>query len=86
MSSTGFNFLNVLIVLVPMLLGVAFMTIIERKVLAAMQRRVGPDTLGIYGIAQPFALGLLLLSILYLLVHRRNLRFGALNFSWAFGP
>lgn len=55
MSSTGFNFLNVLIVLVPMLLGVAFMTIIERKVLAAMQRRVGPDTVGIYGILQPFA-------------------------------
>lgn len=55
MSSTGFNFLNVLIVLVPMLLAVAFMTIIERKVLAAMQRRVGPDTVGIYGIAQPFA-------------------------------
>lgn len=55
MSSTGFNLLNVLIVLVPMLLAVAFMTIIERKVLAAMQRRVGPDTVGIYGIAQPFA-------------------------------
>ena len=33
---------NVLVVLLPVLLSVAFMTIIERKQLAAMQRRVGP--------------------------------------------
>ena len=31
------------------------MTIIERKQLAAMQRRVGPNTVGIYGVLQPFA-------------------------------
>ena len=31
------------------------MTIIERKQLAAMQRRVGPNTVGWYGILQPFA-------------------------------
>lgn len=31
------------------------MTIIERKQLAGMQRRVGPDTVGIYGVLQPFA-------------------------------
>ena len=31
------------------------MTIIERKQLAAMQRRVGPNTVGAYGILQPFA-------------------------------
>lgn len=42
-------------VIVPALLAVAFMTIIERKVLAAMQRRVGPNTVGYYGILQPFA-------------------------------
>jgi NADH-ubiquinone oxidoreductase chain 1 len=47
--------LEVLVVIVPVLLAVAFMTIIERKQLAAMQRRVGPDTVGIYGILQPFA-------------------------------
>ncbi|RCH89649.1 NADH:ubiquinone dehydrogenase subunit 1 [Rhizopus azygosporus] len=40
-----YNLLEVLIVLVPILLAVAFMTIIERKVLAAMQRRVGPNKL-----------------------------------------
>ena len=50
-----FRILEVLFVLLPMLLSVAFMTIIERKVLAATQRRVGPDTVGIYGVLQPFA-------------------------------
>jgi NADH:ubiquinone oxidoreductase subunit H len=33
-------------VLLPVLLAVAFMTIIERKQLAAMQRRVGPNSVG----------------------------------------
>lgn len=47
--------LEVLIVLVPILLAVAFMTIIERKVLARMQRRVGPNKVGYYGIMQPFS-------------------------------
>lgn len=49
------NFTNVLSVIVPVLLSVAFMTLIERKVLATTQRRVGPDTTGYYGILQPFA-------------------------------
>jgi NADH:ubiquinone oxidoreductase subunit H len=48
-----YNLLEVLLVLVPTLLAVAFMTIIERKQLAAMQRRVGPNTVGYYGILQP---------------------------------
>jgi NADH-ubiquinone oxidoreductase chain 1 len=49
------NLIDVLAVLLPMLLSVAFMTIIERKQLAAHQRRVGPNAVGYYGIAQPFA-------------------------------
>jgi NADH-ubiquinone oxidoreductase chain 1 len=55
MLGAAYNLLEVLIVLVPILLAVAFMTIIERKVLAAMQRRVGPNKVGYYGILQPFA-------------------------------
>src|ERR1700722_427013 len=50
-----FALLEVLIVLVPILLAVAFMTIIERKVLAGMQRRVGPNKVGYYGVLQPFS-------------------------------
>jgi len=55
MLNTLFSILEVLLVLVPMLLAIAFMTIIERKQLAAHQRRTGPNLVGIYGILQPFA-------------------------------
>jgi NADH-ubiquinone oxidoreductase chain 1 len=55
MLNTLYLLLEVVLVLVPVLLAVAFMTIIERKQLAAMQRRVGPNTVGYYGILQPFA-------------------------------
>jgi len=54
MISVLYSLLEVLIVLVPVLLSVAFMTIIERKVLASMQRRVGPNVVGYYGVMQPF--------------------------------
>ena len=43
---TLFSTLDVFIVILPMLLGVAFMTLIERKQLYAHQRRVGPNTTG----------------------------------------
>lgn len=46
---------DVLFVLLPVLLAVAFMTIVERKQLAAHQRRVGPNIVGYYGLLQPFA-------------------------------
>jgi NADH-ubiquinone oxidoreductase chain 1 len=41
------DFSNILCVLLPMLIAVAFMTILERKMLAAMQRRVGPTDVGL---------------------------------------
>ena len=49
------SLIDVLVILLPMLLSVAFMTIIERKQLAAHQRRVGPNYVGYLGILQPFA-------------------------------
>lgn|SRR6185369_2440629 len=49
------NLIDVLSIILPILLSVAFMTIIERKQLAAHQRRVGPNTVGYYGVLQPFA-------------------------------
>jgi NADH-ubiquinone oxidoreductase chain 1 len=47
--------LELLVVLVPILLSVALITIIERKVLRRIQRRVGPNTVGYYGVLQPIA-------------------------------
>jgi NADH-ubiquinone oxidoreductase chain 1 len=55
LGSLFFNLADVLSIILPVLLSVAFMTIIERKQLAAHQRRVGPNTVGYYGILQPFA-------------------------------
>ena len=53
-SNLLFSLLDVLTVILPVLLSVAFMTILERKQLAAHQRRVGPDTVGYFGVLQPF--------------------------------
>ena len=55
LKSLLFNLIDVVTIIVPVLLAVAFMTIIERKQLAAHQRRVGPNTVGYYGVLQPFA-------------------------------
>jgi NADH-ubiquinone oxidoreductase chain 1 len=49
------NLIDVIFVILPILLSVAFMTIIERKALAAFQRRVGPNIVGYWGLLQPFA-------------------------------
>ena len=49
-------------IILPLLLSVAFFTLLERKVLSAIQRRVGPNVLGWFGIFQPLADGLKLLS------------------------
>ncbi len=47
--------LKALAILVPLLMGVAYLTYVERKVLAAMQLRRGPNVVGPFGLFQPFA-------------------------------
>jgi len=47
--------LQALAILVPLLIGVAYLTYAERKVLAAMQLRKGPNVVGPFGLLQPFA-------------------------------
>jgi NADH-quinone oxidoreductase subunit H len=49
------TFIEALALLVPLLIGVAYLTYAERKVLAAMQLRKGPNVVGAFGLLQPFA-------------------------------
>lgn len=46
---------RILGVVVPLLIAVAYLTYAERKIIAAMQLRVGPQTVGPYGLLQPVA-------------------------------
>jgi len=53
-----YSIFNFLLIVVPVLLAVAFLTLLERKLLASVQLRRGPSMVGLFGILQPMADGL----------------------------
>ena len=65
--------IEVIIVTVPVLLSVAFLTVAERKTMASMQRRLGPNIVGYYGSLQAFADALKLLLKEYISPTQANL-------------
>jgi len=67
------SLLEVIILMVPILLSVAFVTIAERKTMASMQRRLGPNIVGYYGLLQAFADALKLLLKEYVAPTQSNM-------------
>ena len=58
----GWILLQILAVTVPLLIGVAYLTLAERRVIGFMQLRKGPNVVGPFGLFQPFADALKLMS------------------------
>ena len=52
------NIILFLLLIIPLLITIAFFTLIERKIMASIQRRQGPNLIGWLGLLQPFADGL----------------------------
>ena len=70
---TIISIFEVLLVVVPVLLTVAYVTIAERKTMASMQRRLGPNIVGYYGLLQAFADALKLILKEYVSPTQANL-------------
>jgi len=67
------SILEGLLLIVPALLSVAFVTVAERKTMASMQRRLGPNAVGYYGLLQAFADALKLLLKEYVAPTQSNI-------------
>nr|YP_010951184.1 NADH dehydrogenase subunit 1 [Peltigera canina]WML72188.1 NADH dehydrogenase subunit 1 [Peltigera canina] len=67
------SIIEVLTVTISVLIGVAFVTIAERKTMASMQRRLGPNIVGYYGLLQAFADALKLLLKEYISPTQANI-------------
>ena len=72
-SLTFVSILETILVTIPVLLSVAFVTVAERKTMASMQRRLGPNMVGYYGLLQAFADALKLLLKEYISPVQANL-------------
>ncbi|KXN65651.1 respiratory-chain NADH dehydrogenase [Conidiobolus coronatus NRRL 28638] len=64
--------LEIIVLIVPLLVSIAYLTLAERKVMGAMQRRLGPNKVGVLGVLQPFADGLKLVIKETILVSQAN--------------
>jgi len=52
------SILKILLIIIPLLISVAYFTLAERKIMGSIQRRKGPNVVGIFGLLQPLSDGL----------------------------
>ena len=87
--------INALILLLPILLGIIFYILSERKIMASIQRRLGPSYIDYFGLLQPLADALKALAKETIIPRRADkflfvlaplLSFGISFFSWMFIP
>ncbi|MFW5426855.1 MAG: NADH-quinone oxidoreductase subunit NuoH [Methylophagaceae bacterium] len=90
-----YTVLKIVAIIVPLMLGVAYLTLAERKVIGFIQVRIGPNRVGPWGLLQPIADGLKLAlkevilpakSNLYLFLVAPVLAIGPALAAWAVMP
>ncbi|MBL1320810.1 MAG: NADH-quinone oxidoreductase subunit NuoH [Methylophaga sp.] len=90
-----YTVLKIIAIIVPLMLGVAYLTLAERKVIGFIQVRIGPNRVGPWGLLQPIADGLKLAlkevilpakSNLYLFLVAPVLAIGPALAAWAVMP
>lgn len=57
-----YELIKFILIIIPVLISVAYLTLAERKVIGYSQTRKGPNVVGMYGILQPLADGIKLFS------------------------
>ncbi|MFW5450301.1 MAG: NADH-quinone oxidoreductase subunit NuoH [Methylophagaceae bacterium] len=90
-----YTVIKIVVIIVPLMLGVAYLTLAERKIIGFIQVRIGPNRVGPWGLLQPIADGLKLAlkevilpakSNLYLFLVAPVLAIGPALAAWAVMP